>query len=524
MWKLRSALPLCLFFLPGGSAVAYAGDYAYPAASSPTAECVAAQLRLDYSGPNSRELLAVVLNLKSGTRPQFLSETLLAPLRAVAGVKTTSELSDEEVLDRVVQRLKQRMGQQEFDKTVGASIGASQSALIVTQKGASKRKALDLTDLNRGWGWKLLRDDDPAFKDPEYLARYTRLSGNTSARVLNLNSSQMETDPWKLFALAWKAIAPKDVDPSRLQFSLTGTDANNRLYEIVEDFYAHNHDSTFVNKSPIEILAFDGVYGGGAGRIGNLSLFHRSETSKPFSELLITSPDTVLWDPKDPTEVARLVPLEDQAIQEIKDRVSRGSSPIGGLLLEPILGAKGVRFYRPEFLSRLRSLCDQLNLPIIADEILTGGGRTGTFFAYQHYQGFEPDLITFGKGLQVSGVAQTDRGLARFGPLPKRMVTLRHYGETLLKSAQIMTRIREGHLMKNARLIGDYWVDQLRKKASASRPFSDLEAAQIARGKGMLIYSTYKPDGIRDAVGRLLPPLTLNKQDVDLILNQGVAP
>ena len=134
------------------------------------------------------------------------------------------------------------------------------------------------------------------------------------------------------------------------------------------------------------IIAFEGAYHGLG--YGALNATHRGHFRGPFRSQLREFASFLPF-PRNDSELRSLV-LPAKAIFR--------REKIGAILVEPIQARGGINIPPPEFLPRLRKLCDEHDALLILDEIYTGFGRTGKWFACEH-SGVVPDIICLGKAL-----------------------------------------------------------------------------------------------------------------------------
>jgi 4-aminobutyrate aminotransferase-like enzyme len=145
------------------------------------------------------------------------------------------------------------------------------------------------------------------------------------------------------------------------------------------------------------ILAFEGAYHGLT--YGALSATWRDDFREPFADQLGADVRFAPYPAAHEGE-ARLDAVSDR-IREILDEAEKSRSPIGAIIVEPILGRGGIIPPVQGFLRALRDLCDGERRVLIFDEIYTGCGRTGQWFACEH-EGVVPDIIVIGKALTGS--------------------------------------------------------------------------------------------------------------------------
>jgi L-lysine 6-transaminase len=105
--------------------------------------------------------------------------------------------------------------------------------------------------------------------------------------------------------------------------------------------------------------------------------------------------------------IEKIIQSENKAIAEIQSAIKSNPDDIALIIIEPIQGEGGDNFFRSEFLNELRKIADENDILLMFDEVQTGFGLTGKFWAYEHF--VKPDIISFGKKAQVCGIMVSDR-------------------------------------------------------------------------------------------------------------------
>lgn len=216
------------------------------------------------------------------------------------------------------------------------------------------------------------------------------------------------------------------------------------------------------------------------------------------------------------------LPLNDLAAWE--QELAKGD--VAAVIIECIQGVGGIRLATKEFVQGLQAACKKHGTVLICDEIQCGYGRSGKFFAHQ-WLDIRPDLITVAKGIAngfpMGGVLISPD----FEPIYGQLGTT--FGGNHLGCAAALAVIdvmEEENLVENARIVGDYLMEQLQELANENGHITDV------RGRGLMIgidldipHKDVRLPLIHDEhcftgcagtnVLRLLPPLCLTKVDAD---------
>ncbi|OGU99894.1 MAG: L-lysine 6-transaminase, partial [Ignavibacteria bacterium RIFOXYB2_FULL_36_7] len=102
-----------------------------------------------------------------------------------------------------------------------------------------------------------------------------------------------------------------------------------------------------------------------------------------------------------------VIKSEQKTVDEIYTAIKNNPDDIAVIIIEPIQGEGGDNFFRKEFFEKLREIADENEILLMFDEVQTGFGLTGKFWAAEHY--VKPDIIAFGKKAQICGITVSDR-------------------------------------------------------------------------------------------------------------------
>ena len=212
---------------------------------------------------------------------------------------------------------------------------------------------------------------------------------------------------------------------------------------------------------------------------------------------------------------ATYLPLND--IEAVRAELAKGD--VAAVIIEGIQGIGGIVVPEPEFLQQLQVACEQTGTVLVLDEIQSGYGRSGKFFAHQ-WAGIRPDIITVAKGIAngfpMGAVLISPKFTAVFGQLGTT------FGGNHLACAAaqaVLDVIEDENLLENVNKVGEYLMTELKK----------IPAIKEVRGKGLMIgiefeqpikeirtkllFEEHVFTGVSGTnVIRLLPPLSLSME------------
>ena len=242
--------------------------------------------------------------------------------------------------------------------------------------------------------------------------------------------------------------------------------------------------------------------------MGALSVTHKSQYREPFQPLL---------------QKVDFVPYND--VEALKGSVDQDTAAV---ILEPIQGEGGVRVPSDEYLRSVRDICDDAGALLIFDEVQTGFGRTGKWFAREH-SGVEPDIMTLAKalagGLPMGALLAKEDTAAR---MQKGDHAATFGGGPLVCAAALASLkvMEDEKLVERSARMGDYLMQGLKAL--------ELDRVTEIRGKGLMVgielnvkcgpvVDYAREHGVllnctSDSVLRFVPPLTITEGQIDSVI------
>ncbi|MDG2367958.1 MAG: aminotransferase class III-fold pyridoxal phosphate-dependent enzyme [Flavobacteriaceae bacterium] len=202
-------------------------------------------------------------------------------------------------------------------------------------------------------------------------------------------------------------------------------------------------------------------------------------------------------------------------------------SDVSAIIFESIQGVGGLDEPDTEFVKFLRETCDKYDICLIADEVQSGFGRTGDFFAFQKHD-IKPDIIPMAKGMgngfPVGGVLINKKIKAKFG-----MLGTTFGGNHLACSAvlSVLDTIKQENLLKNSKNLGEYFKNKLSK----------IKLIKKIKGRGLMLglefdfdakdlrknlifkHNIFTGGSANKKLLRILPPLNITEHHIDMLYN-----
>ena len=229
-----------------------------------------------------------------------------------------------------------------------------------------------------------------------------------------------------------------------------------------------------------------------------------------------------------PMDVTEVEAAEARALAQAGEAFAAHPHDIACFIAEPIQGEGGDNHMRAEFLQAVQALCHEHDALFVLDEVQTGGGMTGTAWAYQQL-GLQPDVVAFGKKLQVCGImagGRVDEVPDNVFRVPSRINSTWGGGLTdMVRSRRYLEVIEAEGLVERAAVLGKRLLDGL----------ATIPEVDNVRGRGLFVAVDLPTPAARDAAlqrlhrdekvlilgggersVRFRPALTIGEDELDL--------
>jgi len=347
-------------------------------------------------------------------------------------------------------------------------------------------------------------------------------------RFLHMSGTDFYYDQQILLAERLAELAPMS-GKNRVFFTNSGAEAIEAAFKLARHQTGRQH-----------VIAFWGAFHGrtfGAMSLSGSKAIHR----KRFLPMVPQITHVTYPDPYRPVELRGAESVVDFTISEIEHTVFRrevGPEEVAAIFVEPIQGEGGYIVPPPDFLPRLRDLCNRYGILLVCDEVQCGMGRTGKLWAVEHV-GVEPDIVAVAKGVASGMPLGAIIAREEIMNWPPGSHASTFGGNPVACAAALATLdLLVAGLIENAAVVGAYLKEQLHNIQAETPAIGDV------RGLGLMVAADFVVDratrlpdvatrnrivqecfrrgvlllGCGESAVRFCPALTITKKQVDAAL------
>jgi len=293
---------------------------------------------------------------------------------------------------------------------------------------------------------------------PAIIEEISRMLGNLSY----VHTSQFRTCVVEELASFLAEKFPGPAQRSKVLFTSGGSEATESAIKLVRQYWLSRNQPT---RSKI-ISRWHGYHG---ATLGALGLSGNRRRRAPYVDLLPSSEHISTCFCYHCPLALQFPTCELACASELEQTIiETGADTVAGFILEPIVGATSGAVPPEGYLHNIREICNRYSIPLIADEILTGSGRTGRYFAMEHW-GVHPDIILMGKGLS-GGYAPLGAVLVAehiWRPIQRAAASLEHsftyqaHPPSIAAGLAVQRYLAKNNLVQRAARMGEYLRERL---------------------------------------------------------------
>jgi L-lysine 6-transaminase len=366
----------------------------------------------------------------------------------------------------------------------------------------------------------------PAMMDKEWLNHLAEVAVNKPS------CSDFYTDEMADFVSTFSRVGIPEELPNLFIISGGALAVENALKAAFDWKVRKNFAKGFENEVGSKVIHFEQSFHGRSGYTLSLTNTFDPKKTKYFPKFdwpRVSNPKITF---PVAANLEQIVQAEEKSYQQIQDALDKYGDDIACLIIEPIQAEGGDNHFRPQFFQKLRQIADKNDILLVYDEIQTGVGMTGKFWAYEHFGDAQPDILSFGKKTQVCGILASNKIKEVennvFEESSRINSTWGGNLTDLFRFTKYLEIIEQEKLVDNAAKMGEYMQKQVQEMQNEFP-----EKVSNSRGMGLMIAfdleSTEKRDKIKkdsyakellllgcgEKTIRFRPYLNVTKEEID---------